>query len=664
MSAAPGQQALVTIQPRSTPQVVLIGQPNCGKSTLFNRVAGYHSEVSNFPGSTVHAAKSSVRLNGWTLELVDLPGIYSLTACNPAETAAHAFLLNSGADLVINVVDASLLSRSLELTLELRELGIPMVVCLNMSDEARRKGIRISRERLEAALQVPVVETIAPKGDGVQELFARTKSTIAQAPAALPPLTWSRDVEQEVAELEAKLPAQSPRPPNADGSEAPALLPRFIAIKLLEGDESMAACVPPEIRSQVEAQRARLAEKRGRTAATVIMSERHDWAMRLCEQVAEVGKPASDVRDKIDSVLTHPLWGYVALVAALIGFFWAVFGLGSLIERLLQAHLADVYAYLFPNLVRGTLSEAVVHSVWDGFVGGAAIVLPYLVPFLVGLAILEDAGYLPRVAYLMDGLLHRIGLHGTSTLPLILGYGCSVPACLATRILPSRRDRFLTNVLATLVPCSARSNVIFALAGFYLGPAWALGIFCLNAAVVVGTGALMSRLWPEVSPGMILEVPRYQWPQPSMVLRKVWLRIREFVTLSWPLLIAGSLVLGLAEHWRWNHLIDVGLSPITRLLGLPLAVGTTLVFGVLRKELSMVMLVQAMGTADIRHVMTAAQIVVFTIFVTFYVPCVATIAALVREVGRRLTAVAIAYTFVLATILGLAARVLMSLVAR
>jgi len=661
MSAAPGRQPLITIQPRATPRVVLIGQPNCGKSTLFNRVAGYHSEVSNFPGSTVHAATSSVRLNGWTLELVDLPGIYSLSACNPAETAANAFLLNSGADLIINVVDASLLSRSLELTLELRELGVPMVVCLNMSDEARRKGIRIFRERLEAALQVPVVETIASKGDGVQELFARTKSTIAQPPAALPPLTWSRDVEQEVAELEARLPAPSPRPSDAGGSGT-VLLPRFVAVKLLEGDEAMAAKVGAEIRSGVEAQRARLAEKRGRTAATVIMSERHDLAMRLFEQAAEVGRPASDVRDKIDNVLTHPLWGYVALVAALVGFFWTVFGLGSLIEKLLQAHLADAYAYLFPHLARGTVSEAIVRSVWDGFVGGAAIVLPYLVPFLIGLAILEDAGYLPRVAYLMDGLLHRIGLHGTSTLPLILGYGCSVPACLATRILPSRRDRFLTNLLATLVPCSARSNVIFALAGFYLGAAWALGIFCLNAAVVVGSGALMSRLWPEVSPGMILEVPRYQWPQPGMVLRKVWLRIREFVMLSWPLLIVGSLVLGLAEHWKWDRLIDAGLSPITRLLGLPLAVGTTLVFGVLRKELSMVMLVQAMGTADIRHVMTATQIVVFTIFVTFYVPCVATIAALVREIGRRLTAVAIAYTFVLATILGLAARLLMSLV--
>ena len=647
-------KSLVAIQQYPEPQIALVGQPNCGKSTLFNSVAGYQSEVSNFPGTTVNVARSPVRLNGWMVELIDLPGIYSLTECNPAETAAKDFLLHSGADLIINVVDASLLSRSLELTLELRELNIPMVVCLNMSDDAKRKGIRIFVERLEAALQVPVVETVASKGEGIQELFARIKGELAKAThASAAPLDWSRDVEQEVVRLEAMLPRSQ------DGLPA-----RFIAVKLLEADETIAAKAESQVQATAAELRSRIFEKRGRKAPTVIMSERHDLAMRISEQVAAVGRPAPDVRDRIDSVLTHPVWGYLALVAALVGFFWGVFGLGSLIEKVLQAHLAEGYRYLSPALAPGSLTEAVVRSVWDGLVGGAAIVLPYLVPFLLGLAILEDIGYLPRVAYLMDGLLHRIGLHGTSTLPLILGYGCSVPACLATRILPSRRDRFLASVLATLVPCSARSNVIFALAGFYLGPAWALGIFILNAMVVIASGMLLSRLWPEVSPGMILEVPRYQWPQPRMIVRKMWFRIREFVVLSWPLLVAGSLVLGLAQHWGWNNLINTAFSPITRLLGLPLAVGTTLLFGILRAELSMVMLVQTMGTPDLRHVMTATQIVVFTIFVTFYVPCLATITTLVHEIGKRLTALAVAYSFAIALILGLAARLVLGMMPR
>ncbi len=644
---------LVTIQSRPEPKVALVGQPNCGKSTLFNSVAGYQSEVSNFPGTTVNVSRSPVRLNGWMIELVDLPGIYSLTECNPAETAAKDFLLHAGADLIINVVDASLLSRSLELTLELRELDIPMLVCLNMSDEAKRKGMRISGEQLEQALGLPVVETVASRGDGIQELFARIKRELAKPmPAGAPPLNWSRDVEQEIAHLEALL------PPPQNGLPA-----RFIAVKLLEADAAIAAQMDPRIQVAAAEGRGQIFVTRGREAPTVIMSERHDLAMRVSEKVASVGRPAPDIRDRIDSILTHPVWGYLFLIAALVGFFWGVFGLGSLIEKTLQTHLAQIYGHIAPALTPRSLTEAVVHSVWDGFVGGAAIVLPYLVPFLFGLAILEDVGYLPRVAYLMDGLLHRIGLHGTSTVPLILGYGCSVPACLATRILPSRRDRFLASVLATLVPCSARANVIFALAGFYLGPAWALGIFVLNATVVMASGIVLSRIWPEVSPGMILEVPRYQWPQPRMILRKMWLRIREFVVLSWPLLVAGSLLLGLAEHWSWNNLINTAFSPVTRLLGLPLAVGTTLLFGILRAELSMVMLVQTMGTSNLRDVMSAAQIVVFTIFVTFYVPCLATITTLIREIGRRLTALAVAYSFGIALVLGLAARFALSVMA-
>jgi ferrous iron transport protein B len=265
-------------------------------------------------------------------------------------------------------------------------------------------------------------------------------------------------------------------------------------------------------------------------------------------------------------------------------------------------------------------------------------------------------GYLPRVAYLMDGLLHRIGLHGTSMLPIILGYGCSVPACLATRILPSKRDRFLASVLATLVPCSARSTVIFALVAFYLGPMWALGIFCFNALVVIASGWLLARIWPEISTGMILEVPRYQWPAFRMMARKVWLRLREFVVLSWPLLIAGSLMLGLGAYWNFDHYANLALSPLTLILGLPVVLGTTMVFGVLRKELALIMLAQALGTTSVAAVLSATQIVVFTIFITFYIPCLATLVALVKEIGKKMTALAAVYTFILATLMGVAAR--------
>lgn len=624
--------------------VALIGQPNCGKSTIFNQVVGYRSETANFPGSTVEVSRGKVRLNGLTVELFDVPGIYSLTASNPAEAAAKHFLLSSEVDLIINVVDSSLLSRGLELTLELLELGIPMVLCLNMIDDAERKGISISPDLLAERLGLPVFTTVASRGVGIRELFASVKAH-ADQPAPEAP-AWSRDVEQAIRQVESVLEIE-------DGaSRVPA---RFVAVKLLEAEAAVSAG-PVAKRAATEASH-RLESLRGRSSEAIIMAERHDGAMRIFEEVAVVGRPHRDARSLIDSVLTHPVWGYVLLAAIFVGFFWSVFGVGSMLERAIQPSFASASRWLSSWLGAGTLAEVLVRSAWDGIGGGATIVLPYLVPFLFGLSFLEDVGYLPRVAYLMDGLLHRIGLHGTSVLPFMLGYGCSVPACMATRILPSRRDRFIGSVLAVLVPCSARSNVIFALVAFYLGPAWALAVFCFNGAVVVLSGWILTRIWPEVSPGMILEVPRYQLPSFKVMTRKVWFRLREFLVLSWPLLVAGSAVLGLAEYWHWDRDINLALSPLTGTLGLPVVVGTTLIFGLLRKELSMIMLVQALGTTQVGTVMTTSQILVFTIFITFYIPCVATIATLTKEIGRKLTAVAVGYSLLLATVLAAATRV-------
>jgi ferrous iron transport protein B len=632
-------------------KVALLGQPNCGKSTIFNAVAGYRSATGNFPGTTVQLAWSKVRLNGFLFELVDLPGIYSLTTGNPAEKAAKQFLLSSEVDLIINVVDASLLSRSLELTLELREMGLPMVVCLNMMDEARRKGIGINSRRLGEMLALPVVETVASSGLGVRNLFTHVGLQSGWKPAPAESLAWHRDVEAAISTMQEEV--------NLNGNSGH-LSRRFAAIKMLEGDDDeLWEKAAPETRRLAGQLREDLSRSHGRPADSVIMSERHDRCMHLFERVATVGRPRPDIRTSIDNVLMHHFWGYAFLLALLLGFFWAVFGLGAVLEERMLARLEDLFAAASVYWVEGSLGHAVVRSLWEGFTGGAAIVLPYLVPFLFGLAFLEDIGYLPRVAYLMDGLLHRVGLHGTSTLPLILGYGCSVPACMATRTLPSHRDRFLASVLATLIPCSARSVVILALVAFYLGPGWALALYVFNAVIVLLSGRFLTRLWPEVSPGMIMEVPRYQWPSPNVIVRKVWLRLREFIVMSWPLLIGGSLVLGLAEHWQWDRYVNMALSPLTVLLGLPLAVGTTLIFGVLRKELSMLMLVQALGTTEIATVMTPVQILVFTLFIMFYIPCVATLATLAKEVGKRLTALAMVYSFVLATVIAVAARFLL-----
>jgi len=635
--------------------IVLVGQPNCGKSTLFNEVAGYRSFSSNFPGATVEYTQSHVNISGETFDIVDLPGIYSLTSMDLAAKETQRYLLSGSVDMIINVMDASTLSRNLELTLQLMDLEIPMILCLNMMDEARRKGVHIDIKKLSDILGIPVLPTVAARGIGVQQLFQKVSRFITQ-PKQVNPIHGNRDVEQVIASLIRYL-----------KKEMPSHLFRsyhLLAIKLLEGDqyfEKQVNATHPEVMSRVEPFRKQLESTHGTSADEVINGERHMLAMSIFEKSATVSKPVIQFKDRVDSVLMHPVWGYVSLIFILLMFFWVVFKSGGMLEAPLLNGFDHISGKIIGLVSGNQLVEILLKSILDGIGGGLSIVLPYLLPFLLGLAIMEDVGYLPRVAFLMDTFMHRIGLHGTAIIPAVLGYGCNVPAVMATRILESPRDRFIAAFIATLVPCAARMTIIFGLVGAYFGAVYAFAIYLLNFIVIALSGGILSRLLPEETPGMILEIPSYQRPQLKLVLTKTWFRIKEFIVIAWPLLIAGSIVLTLIQHFHWVGAINRGLRPVTGLLGLPDAVGTTLIFGVLRKELSMLMLFQALGTRDLLSVMTSAQIFVFTVFVVFYVPCVGTIGVLGKQVKARKTTVIVLFTFFLALALGLLTRGIFSL---
>ena len=290
---------------------------------------------------------------------------------------------------------------------------------------------------------------------------------------------------------------------------------------------------------------------------------------------------------------------------------------------------------------------------FQGLWAGVAIVLPYLVPFLFLLALLEDVGYLPRVGYLMDALMHRIGLHGKSVIPFLLGYGCSVPAVLATRILEDERDRLVTAALAVMVPCAGRAIVVFGLVGRYVGPLAAFGLYVLNLVVIALSGWLLARLLPGTGPGLIMEIPPYRRPNLRTLLGKVWLRLKDFVVVAWPLLIGTSALFALLQALGWSPALNNGLRFLTWPLGLPKEAGVPLVFGILRKELSLVMLTQAFGTADLSSVLSQGQMVVFTGFVLFYMPCLATLAALGRELGWRRAGLVLLGTTGVALLIGL-----------
>lgn len=350
------------------------------------------------------------------------------------------------------------------------------------------------------------------------------------------------------------------------------------------------------------------------------------------------------------------------MLGVLAGFFWLVFGVGQRLEEPLLAVFDQLGAWLATVIPLDTLLGTVLNGMVLGLSGGVAIVLPYLVPFLLLLALLEDTGYLPRMAYILDNLMHYIGLHGKSVLPMVLGYGCTVPAIMATRVLESPRDRRITAALTVFIPCSARSTIIYGLVAAYLGAWWALGIYVLNIAVIAIVGTVLASRVRGPSPGLVLEIPDLRLPALRPLLSKIWLNLREFITIAWPLLIVSSAILGVLEWAAAENVINTVLSPLTvTVLGLPVVVGTTLVFGILRKELSLVMLVQALGTTAVGAVMTDGQLVTFTVFVLFYMPCVATIAAMLREVGWKDTVWISALTVVVATVVAALARLVFAI---
>jgi len=614
-------------------EFILVGQPNCGKSTIFNEVAGYKSVASNFPGITVKYTKSHIELENQKISVIDIPGTYSLQTSDEAELAATKYILNAPEDaVIINILDASVLSRSLELTLQLMELQKPMVVALNMIDEADRKGIKIDSEKLSKIIGAPVIKTNGRKGKGIYQLFKQAyfagkkkiKPSIIKGPANI----------EIFSESLSKIMKEKGIPERWNY--------RFMTLKLLEKDDSIIIFLDDYFKKKdwefINKSVKKIEKIPQRNSEFIISSIRHNMAFHIFENVAKVERSIKkDVRDKLDNLFMHPFLGYIFLISILYLTFWLIFTIGGICEPLFLNNFEKLSKLLSIKFADTPFLLSFLRGFVQGIGGGVGIVIPFLLPFFIMLSLLEDTGYLARVAYLIDNLMHKIGLHGMSVVPIILGYGCTVPGILATRILKSPRDKFITATLTTMVPCSARMTIIFVILGF--------------------TGKLMSKAMPQVSPGLILEIPKYHLPAIKALLNKTWFRLKEFVYIAWPLLIIGSIILELIEHLNLTNSINSFLSPFTSgILGLPAVVGVTLIFGIMRKELALILLFSALKTKEVLTVMTPAQIYSFTIFATFYIPCIATIAALARELNWKKAGLITGLTFSIAVILAVLVR--------
>ena len=642
------------MEPSNAPVAIFIGQPNCGKSTLFNAVAGHKAQTSNFPGTTVKHTHSLVNIEGRLLNIIDLPGTYSLHPSDPAEKVALRHLFLEKPDIIINVVDASILGRSLELTLELIEMDRPMVVALNMTDLAEKRGITVDPGKLEALLGVPVVPTIAVHGRGIKELLeAAFKCMDIKCRGTR--LRWAEDVESVVEKLTALLPADFSCIANR----------RFTVIQMIESGHLFCAeflgDMNPELKRSLNEMSAELSAKRGLPAYEVLAAERHHLSQKIFEESGRVKRRIKrNWGERLDDVLMHPWLGYPVLFLVLLSFFFAIFKVGGPLETLLLRPFSDLKAVLEAHLGSKVLFH-LADGLLQGIGGGVAIVLPYFIPLLFLMALLEDIGYLARAGFMLDTFMHRIGLHGKSVSPFILGFGCNVPAIVSTRILESRRDRILTSLLIPFIPCSARTTVILALVAFYLGPYWALGFYVFNILLVAVLGRVLSLFFKTSSPGLILEIPSLKVPSLKNMWLKVYFQLKSFVQFAWPLLIAGSVVLGLIQSLHWDAIINKVLSPlVVSALGLPRELGVTLAFGFLRKELSMLMMLQALGIGyqDLLTVITRDQMIVFTVFVSFFIPCLSTFAILWKEMGKKIAFLSAALSISVAVVVSFIVRLL------
>ena len=470
-----------------------------------------------------------------------------------------------------------------------------------------------------------MVFTIAAKGIGVHELVDESLALIEKkATQTQETIKYGPEIEKRIEKLTVLFADINWHYPV-----------RWTAIKLLEDDTEITRQVQqshPDIVTAAKILSDEISQIHKEPCSSVIASERYAVAARIAKEVQTIQEPTKpSLGERMDAFSMHKIWGYVLMFSIML----SVLVFMSLFGGWLSAALRTAFESARPPLT-GFWPDLT----WNGGVVGLyatlAVAFGFILPFYLILGILEDSGYLPKIAFLMDRPCHAIGLHGKACIPLLLGFGCNVPACVGCRIMETKRDRLITVFLSTLVPCSARTVVILGLVGAYVGLQWAVALYIFDFLLIFAIGRLLKHIVPGTSVGIIMEMPPYRLPAGKVVATQAWNRFKPFLLTALPLIIIGSIVIEAMRLTGYLALVSSALSPVTvGWLGLPMFTGFLFIFGVLRKEAALVLLATAAGTLNIASVMTPVQMIVFAFVIMIYVPCVATIAALVRETGWK-----------------------------
>jgi len=664
-------------QARSTGEgtlvVALAGQPNVGKSTIFNMLTGLNQHVGNWPGKTVErkvgrhhyrhphpytrdSGEPEQAHHDVDLLLVDLPGTYSLTAASEEERITRDFIIHEHPDVVVAIVDAAIPERSLYLLSELLLLPAPVVLVLNMMDVAEQEGVQIEPHVLEAALGLPVIPMVATRSEGVRKLLEAVLAVAGHTYPYEPRRPTILPAHREVlTNLIALLASYVHEPYQVD----------WVALKLLEGDDEVHAMVEDLVPQPVSAALHDVLH-RHEDAILDIAGARYEWVSRMIRaavlrpRVGQVG-----LTSRLDAVFTHPLWGTLVLLAILAGVFVLTYAVGNPLQGWLDGLVLAIAEGAGRWLGQVGAPAWFSALVTDGVLGGAGMVvtfLPILTIFFVTLGFLEDTGYMARAAFVTDRVMHAFGLHGKSFMPLLLGFGCNVPAVLGTRILDSGRARLLTILLAPLVPCAARLAVTAILGSALFGEAAGIVVWsmvAMNLLVLVGLGMLFNRFLKKSEDSVfIMELPLYHLPNARTIGLYVWRNVVAFLQKAGSVILVASVIVWLLSYLpaggdvTQSYMAAIGraLEPFGRLMGLPWPVLVALLTSFVAKENTIATLGVLYGDfrGALSTTLSGPAALALLVVQMLFVPCVATVAAMKQETGSwKWTAVGVGLLLVL-----------------
>jgi len=624
----------------------LAGNANVGKSVIFNLLTGSNQIIGNWPGKTVERAEGSLSFEGYDITVIDLPGIYSFSTFSMEELVSRDYIALEKPDVVINVVDASVLERNLFFTLQLLEMNAPLVLVLNQWDVAKSKGIIIDKEKLQEKLGVPVVLATAIHGEGVYEAVKEAVKVATHKPKPKH-LKYRKELEDKIEQLQHIIERENLE------LQYPA---RWLAIKLLEGDTEISKMVAAKSQPLIvnaKAIGAELQKSCQEPCFSIIASERYALASSITASTTQQSEIWNTFQDKLEWLTTHHVLGYLTSAGVILGLLLWTFFIGNGLSELITEALNSIYS-VDPVLTNTEpIQNIIFNGIWGGISAGLTLIIPFVIPFYLLLAAIEDSGLLTRVAFMMDSAMHKIGLHGKALIPIILGYGCSGPAIHSCKIMETRRARLLAAFAITFAPCSARTIVLFGMVGLFVGIEWALLLYAVDIIIIFIAGRVAMKVVPGKSTGLIMEMSSFKRPSLKVVLKQTWARTKSLIYIVFPIYIVGSALIQLAFAYDVLKPISNVMEPLTVWwLGLPVMAGVLLLLGTIRKEFVLVGAAAILGTADLLVGFTPVQLVVMALVAMLYIPCVSTMALLGKEFGWKATAAITAANIGIALLVG------------